>query len=301
MAIAATSNFAELLWPGIQELYEHKYEMHPTVYTQFVEMKTSDKAVEKDQGVTGFPIAAIKEQGDEVAFSQMFQGFQKEYINFTYGIGAVITREMVEDDQYDFIAQIPEMLGESVRQLEETLSTNVLNNGFSSSFNKADGVPLFSASHPSIGQGPANQSNIPTVAADLTETSLEQACIDVGKLQNAQGLRLGLSINKLVVPMDLRFTAAKILETQYKTGSADNDKNIIATLDIKPIVTAFLTDTDAWFCKTTAKNGIKFYRRRKAELTRDNDFETDNLKIKTTTRFSVDVTDWKAWYASAGA
>lgn len=296
--VMTTGNFAELLWPGIKEIYGTRYDMHPTMYKEFMEVMDSKQAFEKVQGMTGFPLAAVKEQGQEAVFSQMFQGFQQEYLHLTYSIGAVVTREMVEDDLYNQISQIPRLIAESMRQTEEIVATNVLNNAFSTT--GPDGVSLISASHPLVGTG-NNVSNQPSTASDLVQTTLEQAIIDVKDFRDDQNLRLNTEIDKLVVPRSLIFTARKILETQYETTTNNNDVNILTSMNIKPVITNFLTDQDAWFCITNNPSQLKFFRRRAAEIQRDNDFNTDNLKIKTSTRFSTGFDDWRAIYGSSGA
>lgn len=293
-----TGNFAELLWPGIKEIYGTRYDMHPTMYTQFMDVQNSKQAFEKVQGMTGFPLAAVKEQGQEAVFSQMFQGFQQEYLHLTYSIGAVVTREMVEDDLYNQISQIPKLIAESTRQTEEVVATNILNNAFATT--GPDGTTLISASHPLVGTG-GTVSNQPATASDLVQTTLEQAVIDVKDFRDDQNLRLNTEIEKIVVPRSLIFTVRKILDTQYETTTNNNDVNVLSNMNIKPVVTNFLTDQDAWFCITNNPSKLKFFRRRAAEIQRDNDFNTDNLKIKTSTRFSAGFDDWRAIYGSAGA
>lgn len=297
--VMTTGNFAELLWPGIKEIYGTRYDMHPTMYKEFMDVQDSKQAYEKVQGITGFPLAAVKEQGQEAVFSQMFQGFQQEYLALTYSMGAVVTREMVEDDLYNQISQIPRMLAESMRQTEEVVGTNVLNNAFLTT-GGPDGVGLISASHPLVGTG-ALASNQPVTLSDLTQTTLEQGIIDIKDFRDDQGLRLNMEAEKCVVPRSLIFVVRKILETQYETTTNNNDVNILSNMNIKPVITNFLTDQDAWFLTTNAPSKLKFFRRRAAEIQRDNDFGTDNLKIKTSTRFSAGFDDWRAVYGSAGA
>ncbi len=296
--VMTTGNFAELLWPGIKEIYGTRYDMAPTMYTEFMDVQTSKQAFEKVQGLTGFPLAAVKEQGQEAVFSQMFQGFQQEYLHLTYSIGAVVTREMVEDDLYNQISQIPRLLAESMRQTEEIVATNVLNNAFATT--GPDGVALISSAHPLVGSG-ATGTNTPTNAADLTQTSLEQGIIDVKDFRDDQSLRLNTSVEKLVTGRSYFFTARKILETQYETTTANNDVNVISNMSIKPVTTNFITDQDAWFLMTDNPSKLKFFRRRAAEIQKDNDFNTDNLKVKTSTRFSTGFDDWRCIYGTAGA
>lgn len=296
--VMTTGNFAELLWPGIKEIYGTRYDMHPTMYTEFMDIMTSKQAFEKVQGLTGFPLAAVKEQGQEAVFSQMFQGFQQEFLHLTYSIGGVVTREMVEDDLYNQINQIPRLLAESMRQTEEIVATNILNNAFSTT--GPDGVALISASHPLVGSG-STGSNAPSTASDLTQTSLEQGIIDVKDFRDDQSLRLNTEVEKIVTGRSLYFTVRKILETQYETTTANNDVNVISNMSIKPVTTNFVTDQDAWFLMTNNPSKLKFFRRRAAEIQRDNDFATDNLKIKTSTRFSTGFDDWRCIYGTAGA
>lgn len=184
-------------------------------------------------------------------------------------------------------------------QLEETLSANLFNYGFSTTLTP-DGVAFFSASHPLVGTG-GIQANIPAIAADLTQTSFEQATTDIMSFVDDQGLNIMVTPKSLLVPPALYHTAHKLLETKQVVGSADNDKNILATMGIEAISDPYLTDTDAWFLITSVDNGPTFYTRREAKLDRDNDFETDNLKMKTTKRFAIGVTDFRGAYGSAGA
>lgn len=295
--VMTTGNFAELLWPGIKEIYGTNYDMHPSVYKEFMEIIESKQAFEKVQGITGFPLAAVKEQGQEAVFSQMFQGFQQEYLHLTYSIGAVITREMVEDDLYNQISQIPKLLAESMRQTEEIVSTNTINNAATTT--GPDGTTLISSAHPLVGTG-STVSNQPSVAADLVQTSMEQGIIDVMDFRDDQGLRLNLQVEKILTGRGYYFAARKILETQYETQTGNNDVNVISNMNIKPITTNFITDQDAWFLMTNNPSKLKFFRRRAAEIQRDNDFNTDNLKIKTSTRFSAGFDDWRAIYGSFG-
>jgi len=296
--VMTTGNFAELLWPGIKEIYGTRYDMHPTMYTEFMDVMTSKQAFEKTQGITGFPLAAVKEQGNEAVFSQMFQGFQQEYLHLTYSIGGVVTQEMVEDDLYNQINQIPRLLAESMRQTEEIVATNIINNAATTT--GPDGTTLISASHPLVGTG-GTQSNQPATASDLTQTTLEQGIIDVKDFRDDQGLRLNIDVEKIITGRSYFFTVRKILETQYETGTGNNDVNIVSNMSIKPVTTNFITDQDAWFLKTNNPSQLKFFRRRPAQIQRDNDFATDNLKIKTSTRFSTGFDDFRCLYGSFGA
>lgn len=295
----STGNFPELLWPGIKAIWGNTYNDYPTLYTKVFTMKKSDKAFEKEQGVTGLPLASVKDQGSPVSFVDPFQGYQKEYVNITYGIGASVTKEMFDDSQYGYINSLPEMLARSMRQTEETTHWNVLNNGFSSTVTGADGVSLFNASHPMVGGGTALRNQLAT-ASDLTMTALETAFTDIMDFYDDQLLKIRVLPKKLAVPTAIWAVARKIMETEKAVGSADNDKNVLMGA-LELVVCPWLTDTDAWFVITDAPNGLVSYTRQEAELDRDNDFDTKNLKFTAIRRWIPSWTDWRGAYGSAGA
>ena len=290
-------NLPELLWPGISTIWADTYRRYPPIWKRMMILRKSTKAFEKEQGVTGFGPAGQKDQSDSVPFVDMLQGYQREYVNLTYALGTTITRELMEDEQYNVINNVPRMLAESMRQSEELVSASVFNLGFSTMLS-ADGIAFFSSAHVNVRGG--TQRNTPSVASDLTQASLEQAYIDIMDWTDDSLLRINLMPEKLLVAPTNRFVAEKILGTKFAVGSADNDINPMSG-QLELIVNPYLTDPDAWFVLTTAKAGATFYRRRNAEITKDNDFDTEILKTKTTGRFGVGVTDWRYGYASAGA
>ena len=287
----------ELLWPGISTIWADTYRRYPPLWKRMMILRKSTKAFEKEQGVTGFGPAGQKDQSDSVPFVDMLQGYQREYVNLTYALGTTITRELMEDEQYNVINNVPRMLAESMRQSEELVSASVFNLGFSTML-AADGVAFFSASHVNVRGG--TQRNIPAVASDLTQAALEQSYIDIMDWTDDSLQRINLMPEKLLVAPTNRFVAEKILGTKFAVGSADNDINPMAG-QLELVVNPYFTDPDAWFVLTSAKAGATFYRRRNAEITKDNDFDTEILKTKTTGRFGVGVTDWRYGYASAGA
>lgn len=299
--VHSTGFAPELLYPGLAKVWGTTYKQYPKKYTQFFTTKNSTKAFEKEQEMNEFSLATVKDQGDSVQFDRMTQGFQKEYVHTTYGLGAIITREMMEDDQYNIINRIPGFLARAMVRTEETVSTNVLNNGFDTAFTGADGQPLFSASHPNSGTAGGTQSNLLATTADLTQASLEAILIQISDCRDGNGNRIVVEGKKLVTSRSDIFNATKILETKYKTASADNDINVISNLGLELIVTNYLTDQDAWFVVTDAEDGLTFYRRRAASINRDNDISTENLAIVTTERFDTGWTNWRGAYASAGA
>lgn len=297
-----TTGFApELLYPGLAAIWGQNYENYPKLYPKFMEIKTSNKRFEKEQGMSGFTIAGVKDEGDSVDFARLTQGYQKEYNMTTYGLGAIVTREMMEDDQYNVIQKIPQLLAEAMVRTEETQATAVLNNGFDAAVTGADGVALFSTAHPNSGSAGGTQRNTPVTGADLSQTSLEAAIIDIMDFRDENNQRKMFEPKALIVSRSDAFNARKILETKYKVGAADNDVNVISNMGIDLVITNYLTDQDAWFVKTNATNGLTFYMRRAASIDRDNDISTQNLAIVTTERFDTGFTDWRGAWGSPGA
>jgi hypothetical protein len=295
--VIATGNHPELLWPGIATLWGYNYTRYQPIWSKFMQKKTATKAFEKDQGVTGFPIAGVKPQGESVTYVDTLQGYQKETVMVTYGLGTIITKEMMDDEQYGFINEVPGMLADSLRELEEVVCASLFNNGFGSQ-TAADGLSYFNSAHVNVGGG--TQSNVPAVASDLSQASLEQAFIDLMDFKTERNLRIRVNEQKLLVAPTNRFNAERILKTDKATGSNDNDVNPVRN-SVDLIVNPYLTDPDAWFISTDVKNGAIFYKRAAARLTKDNDFDSDNLKFKQTERFGVNTVDWRAWYGTAGA
>jgi phage major head subunit gpT-like protein len=297
----STGKLAELLYPGIAQIFGVKYKEHEVLYKQIFDLKKSDKAFEKEQGITSLPTAAIKESGDEISFTDIFQGYQKEYIHDTYGLGVTITREMVEDDQYNIIKQIPAMAARSMIHQEEIVHTNVFNNGFNATYTGPDNSTFFATSHALVAGGTGQ--NRPTDATDLTQTGLENAIIDIMDFRDDQGKRLNIMPKTLFIPRSLYFTANKILQTKYATGSNNNDVNILSNMNLKLVCSNFLTDQDAWFLiNDIGMGGLTSYTRRETEIDKFSDDRTENLNIKVTRRFATGIpADWRAAYGSPGA
>ena len=297
MAIASGS-FAELLWPGIHGLWGADYNDWPVLWSQIFNKEKTKLAFDKDQGVTGLGLAGIKEQGRGVAYSDPFQGYQKEYVQVTYAIGTSVTKEMVFHEQYNYINKLPKMIARSMRETEETIHFNQLNNGFSSSFTGADGLSLFNAAHLLVNN--STYRNQPSTASDLTQASVEQAFIDIMDWTDDQGLRKMFKPLILVAPTAERFNAERILETKYAVWSADNDINPIQG-KLKLVVSPYLTDTDAWFITTDCPDGLKALYAWEGDLERDNDFNSKNLLMTGSIRFASGWTDPHGAYGSAGA
>ena len=302
MSIINSGSFAKALWPGVNAWYGRAYDAYPEEYTKLFEKQTSSKAFEEDVGVSSFGLAVQKSEGAPISYDSERQGFITRYQHAVYALGFIITREMMEDDQYDVIGKRKaEGLAFSMRQTKEVIGANVYNRAFNSAYTGGDGVSLISASHANIKGG--TWSNQIATAADISEASLEQACIDIAGFTNDAGLLIAVRPEALVIPRQLIFEAKRILGTDGRVGTDNNDLNAIKTLGSIPsvITNHFLTDTDAWFIKTNVQNGMKYMERRADSFDMDNDWDTENAKFKATARYSFGWTDPRALYGSAGA
>lgn len=298
--------FSEDLWPGILGWFGDAYKNWDPIWEKLVEVHQSDKAFEKFQGITNYGLAGIKDQGAGIPYRDKFQGFPKEVVNVTYGIGSTITYEMMRYDQYNLFRSIPEQLGQSVRKTEETVVAGLLNNGFSTAVTPtrtADGVSLFNSAHLLVAANNVTQRNTPATAADLTQTSLEQMYIDVSRFVDDQNLPIVVRPMRLIVTPEQQHLARKILGTEYEVGSANNTINPVssARMPLDLVISPWLTDTDAWFVKTDEKDGLVFTDVDAVMLDRDNDFDTKNLKFSAMRLFGVNAVNYLGYYGSPGA
>lgn len=293
-----SNSFAKLLYPGINKVYGKAYMEYPTQYTELFESNTSTRAYEEDLGTTGLGLAQRKTEGNSIAYDEESQAFLTRYMHFVWALGFVVTREMYEDAQYDIGLRRAKSLAFSMRQTKEINAANVYNRAFSSSYAGGDSKELCATDHPNYSGG--TWSNEPTTAADLSEAALEQAFIDISKWTNDRGLKIAVQPTKLIIPTDLQFEADRILNSPYRVGTADNDKNALKG-KLPIVVNNYLTDTDAWFLRTNCPEGLKHFTRRKMEFGVDNDFDTENAKYKATERYSFGWTDPRGIYGSPGA
>lgn len=309
MAIT-TGSFAKALWPGVNAWYGEAYNEFPVEYTMLFDTYSSRKAFEEDVGVSGFGLAAVKTEGGSIAYDTAQQGYLTRYTHVTYGLGFVITREMVDDDLYDVIGKKrAQALAYSMRQTKEIVGANVYNRAFSTSYTGGDGSSLIasgagtaSAFHPNVAGG--SWTNGPSAWSDLSEAALEQAAIDIMAWTNDRGLRIAVTPQSLIIPPALVFEAERILKTSARVGTANNDVNALKEMGYFPggiKVNHYLTDSDAWFIRTNVKDGMKHFVRRADDFGMDNDFDTDNAKYKATARYSFGWTDPRALYGSMGA
>jgi phage major head subunit gpT-like protein len=302
MALITTGNFAKALWPGVNAWYGKAYDEYPVEYDKLFDKFTSRRNFEEDVGVSSFGLAIQKAEGAPVSYDSERQGFVTRYTHVVYALGFSVSREAMEDDMYDIIAQRrAQGLAFSMRQTKEIVGANIYNRAFNPSYTGGDGVSLINTAHPNVAGG--TQSNRLSVDSDLSEAALEQACIDIQGFRNDRGLLIALRPTALIIPYTLEFEAYRILKSVGRTGTDLNDPNALKEMGmIKNIVVShFLTDTDAWFIRTNAPHGMKYFERRADEFTTDNDFDTENAKFKATARYSFGWSDWRGLYGSPGA
>ena len=300
--IITTGNHPKALWPGIKAWWGRSYNEHVEEWSQIFERDSSNKAYEEDVEVTGFGLAPVKPQGSGVNYDSETQGDVKRYTNVAYALGYIVTREEMDDCQYEVVGKRrSQALAFSMRQTEENVHANVLNRAFDSNFLGGDGLELCSTLHVTKD---GTQSNELAVAADLSEASMESLVIQMMGAKNSRGLKINIMPKQLVVAPSEWFNATRILRSTLQAGSANNDVNALNFTGAIPqgiVVNHYLTDADAWFLTTNIQRGLMHFDRMGVEFTQDNDFDTENAKAKCYQRYSVGWTDWRGVYGSAGA
>lgn len=301
--IITTGAHPKALWPGVYAWWGIKYNEHPLECLELFEQRNSgEQSYEELVESTGTGLAPIKVQGDSISYDSMAQGTISRFTHVTYGLGAIITREAIEDNLYPKLGkQFAGALAFSMRQTKENVAAGVYNRGFNSNFPGGDGQAMISKTHPSLS---GSQSNHITVSADFSEIALESLLIQVADAKNSRGLRLSLMPQTLHIPPQLIFDAERVLSSTLQSGTSNNDVNALNSLNKMPggiKVNHYLTDPDAWFIRTNCPEGMLQFNRRAVEMTQDNDFDTENAKMKTTERYSLGVNDWRGIYGSPGA
>lgn len=300
--VQTTGNWGALLWPGLNTIYGNAYNEIETFYDKIFEVSTSRKGIEEDLGVIGLGLAQVVGEGASTPYDTRRQGFKTRYQHVQYGLGFIITEIVMEDDQYDVVGpDRAQGLARSARQTKEVVHANVLNRAFNSSYTGGDGKEMLATDHPNVSGG--TFSNELTVAADLTEDSLEQMCIDLMKWTDDRGLRINAMPTKLIIPVDLVFEATRILKGTERPDTANRDINALKYLGkFQDMVSSpYLTDTDAWFVKTNIPKGLRSFQRRAPKFAQDNDFDTSNAKFKYSERYSAGWTDVRGIAGSPGA
>lgn len=303
MGIINSSSFSKDLWPGVRAWYGKKYNEYPVEFLDIFTKYTSDMAFEEEVGISGMGLAQMKTEGSGIAYDEMRQGFTTRYTHATYALGFMITREAYEDGlAVTQSMRKAQALAFSMRQTKETLAALVINRAFNSSYTGGDGKELCATDHPNVAGG--TWANELAVAADLSEAALEQMCINIGNLTNDRGLKIAIRPQKLLIPPDLEFEAARILKSINQAGTTNNDINAIRVLGKFPggvVVNHYLTDTDAFFILTDAPDGLKYFERKADSFAEDNDWETEVAKFKSSFRGVWGWSDARSIYGSTGA
>ena len=280
MAISRAQLLKELL-PGLNALFGLEYAKYGEEHKEIYETETSERSFEEETKLSGFSAAPVKNEGAPIAYDNGQEAWTARYTHVTIAQGFSLTEEAIEDNLYDSLsARYTKALARSMAYTKQVRAASVLNNGFSSGYPGGDGVALFSASHPLVSGG--TNSNIPTTPADLNETSLEAAVIQISLWTDERSLLIAAKPRKLVVPPALQFVATRLLETELRVGTNDNDINAIKNNGSIPegyTINHFLTDTNAWFLTTDVPNGMKHFVRVPLQQSMDGDFDTGNVQI----------------------
>ena len=305
MAISR-AQLAKELEPGLNSLFGLEYNTYDQEYTEIFSVEDSDRAFEEEVLLTGFGSAPTKSEGQGVQFDNANESYTARYTHDTVGLAFALTEEAVEDNLYSSLGKrYTKALARSMANTKEVKGADVLNNAFSSSFTGGDGVSLINTAHPLAGGGSA--ANRATTMADLNETSLEDALIDISTFTDVRGLTISVQATKLVVPPQLVFVADRILNSDGRTGTADNDINSIKNTGVIPggyTVNHYLNDPDAFFLLTSVTEsgeGLKMFQRTAMETSMEPDFSTGNIRYKARERYSFGFSDWRGVYGSQGA
>jgi hypothetical protein len=302
MAISRAQLLKELL-PGLNALFGLEYATYGQEHKEIYETESSERSFEEETKLSGFSAAPVKNEGAPIAYDNGQEAWTARYTHVTIAQGFSLTEEAIEDNLYDSLsARYTKGLARSMAYTKQVRAASVLNNGFSASYPGGDGVALFSASHPLVSGG--TNSNIPSTPADLNETSLEAAVIQISLWTDERSLLIAAKPKKLIVPPSLQFVATRLLETELRVGTNDNDINALKNNGSIPggyAINHFLTDTNAWFLTTDVPNGMKHFVRVPLSTGMDGDFDTGNVRYKSRERYSFGWSDPLGMFGSAGA
>jgi len=298
MAISRAQLVKELE-PGLNALFGLEYKQYVNEAAEIFDTENSDRAFEEEVMLAGFANAAVKPEGQGVTFDSAQETFTARYTNETIALAFAITEEAIEDNLYDRLAsRYTKALARSMANTKQVKGAAVLNNGFNSSYAGGDGKELFATDHPTLA---GTFSNELATAADLNETSLEQALIDIAALTDERGLKIAARGMKLVIPSALQFTAERLMKSKGRTGTADNDINAINNMGAIPegyVVNHYLTDTSKWFIKTDVPNGLKHFTRAPLKTSMEGDFDTGNVRYKARERYVFGFSDPRGAFGS---
>jgi hypothetical protein len=301
MAISRAQALKELL-PGLNALFGLEYKKYENEHTEIYDTENSERSFEEEQKLSGFGAAPVKNEGAAIVYDNAQEAFTARYTHETVAMGFAITEEAMEDNLYDSLsARYTKALARAMAYTKQVKAASLLNTGFTT-FLGGDGVTLFNTAHPTVS-GITN-ANRPTTDVDLNETALEQAVIDIAAFKDERGLLIAARPRKLIIPPSSQFIATRLLETEQRVGTADNDINALRNNGAIPggyAINHYFTDNDAWFLTTDVPNGMKHFVRTAMTTAMDGDFDTGNVRYKARERYSFGVSDPLGIYGSPGA
>jgi len=290
------------LEPGLNALFGLEYDRYENQHTEIFDEESSDRAFEEEVMLGGFGNAEVKPEGSGVVYEAAQETFTARYTHETIALAFSLTEEAVEDNLYDKIStRYTKALARSMANTKQIKAANVLNRAFNSSFLGGDDKELCATDHPTLS---GDQKNELSTSADLNETSLEQMLIDIAGMKDERGMKIALQGVKMIIPVNLQFTAERLMKSAGRVGTADNDINAHRNMGMVPqgyVVNNFLTDTDAFFIKTDAPNGLKMFTRSPIRTAMEGDFDTGNVRYKARERYSFGFSDWRGIFGSPGA
>jgi hypothetical protein len=302
MAISRAQLLKELL-PGLNALFGLQYATYDQEHKEIYETETSERSFEEETKLSGFSAAPVKNEGSAIAYDNAQEAWTARYNHETIALGFSLTEEAIEDNLYDSLsARYTKGLARAMAYTKQVKGAAVLNNGFSSAYVGGDGVSLFNSAHPLVSGG--TNSNVPSTPADLNETSLEAAVIQISLWTDERGLLIAAKPKKLIVPPSLQFVATRLLETELRVGTTDNDINALknnGSVAEGYTINHFLTDTNGWFLTTDVPNGMKHFVRTPLSTGMDGDFDTGNVRYKARERYSFGVSDPLGIFGSPGS
>ena len=304
MAISRAQLLKELL-PGLNALFGLEYKRYGEEHKEIYETEKSERSFEEETKLSGFSAAPVKNEGSAIAYDNAQEAFTARYNHETIALGFSVTEEAIEDNLYDSLsARYTKALARAMAYTKQVKAASILNNGFTNSaqYYGGDGVPLFSTQHPLVSGG--TNSNTFSTPADLNETSLEAAVIQIAAWTDERGLLIAAMPRKLVIPPALQFVATRLLETNLRVGTNDNDINALKNNGSIPegyAINHYLTDTNAWFLTTDVPNGMKHFERMPLANSMDGDFDTGNVRYKSRERYSFGWSDPLGMFGSSGA
>jgi len=301
MAISRQQLVKELE-PGLNALFGLEYKRYDNEHAEIYDTENSDRAFEEEVMLSGFGNAQTKAEGQGVSFDDAQETFTSRYQHETIALAFAITEEAIEDNLYDRLAsRYTKALARSMANTKQVKAANVLNNAFDATVKGGDGKELCATDHPTLS---GSFSNELATSADLNETSLEQSMIDIAALTDERGMKIAARGVKMIIPSELQFTAERLMKSQGRTGTADNDINALANMGMLPqgyVINHFLTDTDAFFIKTDVPNGMKMFVRAPIKTAMEGDFDTGNVRYKARERYSFGFSDPRGIFGSPGA